>query len=122
MIISNYVEEEVHYDGNVRSIGKGLIRTRSVSLTIVQACLHKMLLWIHLFVLSASAFVTTDISAYKIIGPPSLLLYCIFLYMFIAVRFYVLLHLPVELKHCKDPDPNQKKIAAIIFYFLFLYV
>ena len=37
VIISNYVEEEVHYDSNVRSIGKGLIRTRSVSLTIVQA-------------------------------------------------------------------------------------
>ena len=43
-IIINYIEEEVHYDSNVRSIGKGLIRTRSVSLTIVQAYLHKMLL------------------------------------------------------------------------------
>ena len=43
-IISNYVEEEVRYDSNVSSTGKGLIRTRSVSLTIVQAHLHKMLL------------------------------------------------------------------------------
>jgi len=54
------VEEEVRYDSNVSSTGKGLIRTRSVSLTIVQAHLHKMLLWIQLFVLSASSFITTD--------------------------------------------------------------